>query len=236
MEELARVISTYRVYAIHNALHRSPDLERSAPGTLCRRATLAEVHQEIENGESPRQALSLSHIVARSDSIKRPMLPEHEPPQCPASASCGKGSRMNRKTAARTGTKKVTVFVGSARRKGATSRAASTFLEQLESRGDIQGEIVFLSDYDLGVCTRLQALHQPGRGALPARGRPGRPDREDDGLGRGRLRVAELLVPGFRHHEDLPRPSRVPVPPPALPREDLFRASSSRRSAWAAGS
>ena len=52
-----------------------------------------------------------------------------------------------------TGFKKVTVFVGSARKRGATSRAASQFVQNLESYGDVHGEIVYLSDYDIGVCT-----------------------------------------------------------------------------------
>jgi multimeric flavodoxin WrbA len=48
--------------------------------------------------------------------------------------------------------KKVTVFVGSAQKRGATCRAARLFLDGLERYGDIHGEIVFLSDYDVGVC------------------------------------------------------------------------------------
>jgi multimeric flavodoxin WrbA len=59
---------------------------------------------------------------------------------------------MNQEAAAQAGTKKVTVFVGSARKRGATSRAASQFVQNLESYGDVHGEIVFLSDYDIGVC------------------------------------------------------------------------------------
>ncbi len=49
-------------------------------------------------------------------------------------------------------TRKVTVFVGSAHRGGATTRAAGLFLESLESYGDVRGEIVVLSDYTIGVC------------------------------------------------------------------------------------
>jgi multimeric flavodoxin WrbA len=59
---------------------------------------------------------------------------------------------MKQEAAMQTGFKKVTVFVGSARKRGATSKAANRFLEQLESHGDVHGEIVFLSDYDIGVC------------------------------------------------------------------------------------
>ena len=74
---------------------------------------------------------------------------------------------MDHETAGRTGTKKVTVFVGSARRRGATSRAASTFLEQLESCGDVRGEVVFLSDYDLGVCTGCKRCTNHGEERCP---------------------------------------------------------------------
>jgi multimeric flavodoxin WrbA len=48
--------------------------------------------------------------------------------------------------------KKVTVFVGSARKKGLTHAAAREFLDNLRSLGDVQDEIVVLSDYNLGVC------------------------------------------------------------------------------------
>ena len=48
--------------------------------------------------------------------------------------------------------KKVTVFVGSARKKGVTHAAAREFLDNLRSLGDVQDEIVVLSDYNLGVC------------------------------------------------------------------------------------
>jgi multimeric flavodoxin WrbA len=46
---------------------------------------------------------------------------------------------------------KVTAFVGSAR-KGHTHHAAAQFLSDLQSMGDIEVEIVRLSDYRLGVC------------------------------------------------------------------------------------
>jgi multimeric flavodoxin WrbA len=74
---------------------------------------------------------------------------------------------MDRKPTGRAGPKKVTVFVGSARRRGATSRAAGTFLEQLASRGDIQGEVVFLSDYDLGVCNGCKRCTNQGEECCP---------------------------------------------------------------------
>ena len=63
--------------------------------------------------------------------------------------------------------KKVTVFVGSARRGGATHRAASEFLRNLESYGDVQGEIVFLSDYDIGVCHGCKSCTNRGEERCP---------------------------------------------------------------------
>lgn len=74
---------------------------------------------------------------------------------------------MDRESTGRTGTKKVTVFVGSARRRGATWRAASRFLKHLESHGDVHGEIVFLSDYDLGVCRGCKLCCDRGEERCP---------------------------------------------------------------------
>lgn len=48
--------------------------------------------------------------------------------------------------------KKVTVFMGSPQKGGATYMAARQFLDNLESFGDVQGEIIVLSDYNIGVC------------------------------------------------------------------------------------
>jgi multimeric flavodoxin WrbA len=64
-------------------------------------------------------------------------------------------------------TKKVTVFVGSARKRGATSRAASQFVQNLESYGDVHGEIVFLSDYDIGVCRGCKNCTNVGEERCP---------------------------------------------------------------------
>ena len=63
--------------------------------------------------------------------------------------------------------KQVTVFVGSARKGGATWRAASGFLESLQSYGDIHGEIVFLSDYDVGVCRGCKSCTDRGEERCP---------------------------------------------------------------------
>ncbi len=48
-------------------------------------------------------------------------------------------------------TKKVTAFVGSVRKKN-TYKAVVQFLEQLKAQGDVEVELVRLSEYKLGVC------------------------------------------------------------------------------------
>ena len=64
-------------------------------------------------------------------------------------------------------TKKVTVFVGSAHKGGATTRAARQFLEGLEAFGDVCGEIVVLSDYSLGVCRGCKNCFERGEDRCP---------------------------------------------------------------------
>jgi len=63
--------------------------------------------------------------------------------------------------------KKVTVFVGSARKRGATVGAASRFLDNLQSFGDVQGEIVFLSEYNLGLCRGCKVCFMLGEERCP---------------------------------------------------------------------
>jgi multimeric flavodoxin WrbA len=75
----------------------------------------------------------------------------------------GEGNRM----------RKVTVFVGSPRRSGATWRAARKFLDKLESvavaRGQvgIRGEIVVLGDYKLGLCRGCKLCCSRGEELCP---------------------------------------------------------------------
>ena len=64
-------------------------------------------------------------------------------------------------------TKKVTVFVGSPHKGGATHRAARQFLESLESFGDVRGEIVYLSDYNIGVCRGCKNCTDRGEERCP---------------------------------------------------------------------
>jgi len=63
--------------------------------------------------------------------------------------------------------KKVTVFVGSAHKGGATYRAARRFLDNLESCGDVRGEIVALSDYEIGVCRGCKTCFDRGEERCP---------------------------------------------------------------------
>src|SRR5512133_698314 len=48
--------------------------------------------------------------------------------------------------------KTVTAFVGSPRKRGATYIATRQFLDSLQSFGDVQAEIVFVSEYNIRVC------------------------------------------------------------------------------------
>ena len=65
--------------------------------------------------------------------------------------------------------KRITVFVGSARKK-LTYYAVSHFLDGLKSFGDVEYEIVILSHYKLGTCrgclrcfeSHRLPLHKPG--------------------------------------------------------------------------
>ena len=63
--------------------------------------------------------------------------------------------------------KKVTVFVGSAHKGGATCRAARRFLEDLEAFGDVRGEIVVLSDCSIGVCRGCKICFERGEERCP---------------------------------------------------------------------
>jgi multimeric flavodoxin WrbA len=63
--------------------------------------------------------------------------------------------------------KRVTVFVGSAHPGGATFRAASQFLENLESFCDVRGEVVVLSDYNVGVCRGCKICFERGEERCP---------------------------------------------------------------------
>jgi multimeric flavodoxin WrbA len=67
-------------------------------------------------------------------------------------------------------TKSVTVFVGSARKSGLTHTAARQLLDRLEAYGDVRGEIVFLSDHDLGLCRGCKVCFARGEERCPLGG------------------------------------------------------------------
>jgi multimeric flavodoxin WrbA len=79
--------------------------------------------------------------------------------------------KISRKTLPKAGegehTKTVTAFVGSAHKGGATYTAACQFLEDLESFGDVHGEIVVLSDYNIGVCRGCKTCFERGEECCP---------------------------------------------------------------------
>ena len=77
--------------------------------------------------------------------------------------------------------KKVTAFVGSARKKH-TYNAVAQFLGNLQSMGDIETEIVRLSDYRLQICRGCKLCFDKGEELCPLEGRPGCAHREDDGV------------------------------------------------------
>ncbi len=57
--------------------------------------------------------------------------------------------------------------MGSPHGGGATHTASRRFLEDLESFGDVQGEIVTLSDYDIGVCRGCKVCFDRGEEHCP---------------------------------------------------------------------
>ena len=62
--------------------------------------------------------------------------------------------------------KKVTAFVGSARKKN-TYKAVMQFMNNLQTLGDIEYEIVCLSDYELGICRGCQLCFKKGETFCP---------------------------------------------------------------------
>jgi multimeric flavodoxin WrbA len=63
----------------------------------------------------------------------------------------------------------VIAFVGSGRKQGVTYRATRQFLDELQSFGDVQGELVFLSDYHIGLCRGCKACFIRGEQFCPLR-------------------------------------------------------------------
>jgi multimeric flavodoxin WrbA len=63
--------------------------------------------------------------------------------------------------------KTVTAFVGSARRSGLTYAATRQFLDNLQSLGDVRGEIVFLSEHNLRLCRGCKRCFLRGEECCP---------------------------------------------------------------------
>ena len=63
---------------------------------------------------------------------------------------------------------KVTAFVGSARKKH-TYQATEKFLQNLQSLGDVEYEIVALSDYSLKICSGCKLCLDKGEALCPLR-------------------------------------------------------------------
>jgi multimeric flavodoxin WrbA len=63
--------------------------------------------------------------------------------------------------------KTITAFIGSARKRGTTYTAARRLLDNLESTGDVKGEILFLSDFDLRVCRGCKTCFVRGEEHCP---------------------------------------------------------------------
>lgn len=62
--------------------------------------------------------------------------------------------------------KKVTAFVGSARKKN-TYQAVTQFLDNLHTLGDVETELVLLSSYNLGICRGCQRCVNQGEALCP---------------------------------------------------------------------
>ncbi len=63
--------------------------------------------------------------------------------------------------------KSVTAFVGSARKHGVTYRATRRLLDALQSLGDVRTELVFLAEYDIGLCRGCKACFIRGEAFCP---------------------------------------------------------------------
>lgn len=63
--------------------------------------------------------------------------------------------------------KKVTAFVGSGHRAGATYTAARMFLDKLAAFGDVDTDLVVLSDYSIGLCRGCKVCFERGEEFCP---------------------------------------------------------------------
>ena len=63
--------------------------------------------------------------------------------------------------------KRLIAFVGSARKFGVTYRATRQFLDNLQSLGDVQSDLLFLSDHNIGACRGCKACMIRGEESCP---------------------------------------------------------------------
>ncbi len=61
----------------------------------------------------------------------------------------------------------VIAFVGSGRKHGVTYRATRRFLDNIETSGDVRSDLVFLSDYRVGLCRGCKACFGRGEAFCP---------------------------------------------------------------------
>jgi hypothetical protein len=71
--------------------------------------------------------------------------------------------------------KSIVAFVGSGRKHGVTYRATRQFLDGLQSLGDVQTDIVFLSEQTIGLCRGCKACFSRGEAFCPLHARLHRP-------------------------------------------------------------
>lgn len=77
-----------------------------------------------------------------------------------------RGSFLCRRDSWRSALKKVTAFLGTASRKH-TYQAVRQFLDDLQSLGGVESEIVPLSDYQIGICRTCKLCFEKGEAACP---------------------------------------------------------------------
>lgn len=82
--------------------------------------------------------------------------------------------------------KRVLILNGSPHKGGATYRASRGFLDRLESFGDVEGEIVALSDYDIGMCRGCKVCFNAGEDRCPLR--------DDRDVLLGKMEAADAVV------------------------------------------
>ena len=105
--------------------------------------------------------------------------------------------------------KRLIAFVGSARKYGVTYRATRQFLDNLQSLGDIQSDLLFLSDHNVGAYRGCKACMIRGEESCPL---------HDDREAPFRTPTIFQLV-GFR----MARTSIRPEQPPARPDPTYYR-------------